>query len=64
MRKFLRNLTTLWWRATKPKARYEIAVLQRQLKEAQRKHKATRHIYLKIRAVTEMNLRGQNMRLQ
>jgi len=39
-------------------------VLQRQLKEAQRKHKATRHIYLKIRAVTEMNLRGQNMRLQ
>jgi hypothetical protein len=39
-------------------------MLQRQLKEAQRKHRSTKHIYAKIRAITELHLAGQTTRLQ
>ena len=64
MRKYLPNLTTLWWKLTKPRARYEIKLLQEQLRQAQRKHQKTKHIYAKIRYVTEMDLRGQKVKVQ
>jgi hypothetical protein len=39
-------------------------MLQRQLIEARRKHRSTKHIHAQIRAITEMHLRGKTTRLQ
>jgi hypothetical protein len=46
------------WALTKPKKSAEILKLEKELAEARRKHRATRHIHNRMKAITQIQLRN------
>jgi hypothetical protein len=61
MRKLLKSLTTLLFR---PKVRSEIEELRRQLQQAKKRHRPTKHIYARMRAVTTVMLKDEVARFK